>query len=308
MSEWTVDASDGYGEFVALPADFIEERATLGGGLGVSYVRPKRKPGTQPLLFIHGIASNWRTWYPVASDLADEFDVILVDLPGFGRSDRPDGPLLVETAAVLLSQLLDALEVGPVAIVGHSMGSLAAIHFAASYPDRVTELVLVAGHLISAVDLIANPTRLGSMPELRAKAVFAAQLLGLAVPMPGGLRAAALSQSRMRDIILRPFFAHPNQLDARVIDLLMSCIDRRSVLSVGINAIGYDYRDHFSLLVSPVTLVIGSNDLLIPATDTPRFQAVVESGVVTLSGTGHWLPLENPSVLANTIRRLLTPT
>lgn len=70
------------------------------------------------------------------------FNVLAADLPGHGRSEGP--PLqTVDAMAGWLFALLDALEIGKAAIVGHSMGSLIAVECAAREPGRVERIALL---------------------------------------------------------------------------------------------------------------------------------------------------------------------
>jgi pimeloyl-ACP methyl ester carboxylesterase len=75
-------------------------------------------------------------------------DVIAVDLPGFGRSDRIDGELTLELYVRWLERFVTELGLAPVAIVGNCVGSLSALHLAARHPRDVSALVLM--HTLTA--------------------------------------------------------------------------------------------------------------------------------------------------------------
>src|SRR6476469_4398942 len=91
----------------------------------------------EPLVLLHGLGESHIGWRPVIDALSQEYDVIAVDLPGFGRS--PALPAAVSPTAVNLAaavnRTLDALGVGAYHVAGYSLGARVAIHLADS--DRV---------------------------------------------------------------------------------------------------------------------------------------------------------------------------
>lgn len=98
-----------------------------------------------PILLVHGLGSTLSFWQKqLVGGLAEEHRLIAVDLPGWGRSDQPDGAYTPSWYADHLVGVLDALDVGRAHVAGHSMGGQAAIAMALEHPDRVDRLVLVA--------------------------------------------------------------------------------------------------------------------------------------------------------------------
>ena len=93
-------------------------------------------------MLVHGLAGSSRWWRPSVPELAARHRVLLLDLPGFGRH-RGRRFSLAETPS-FLADWLDALALGPVHLVGHSMGGLVAARLAARRPETVRRLVLVA--------------------------------------------------------------------------------------------------------------------------------------------------------------------
>ena len=83
-------------------------------------------------------------------------NVLALDLPGHGRSEGPPIPTIAGMADWVLG-VLDAHEIATAAIVGHSMGAMTAIAFAALRPDLIRALVLLSGTLQPGLDA-TNPT------------------------------------------------------------------------------------------------------------------------------------------------------
>jgi pimeloyl-ACP methyl ester carboxylesterase len=102
-------------------------------GLHLHYTRTG---GDQPpVLLAHGFSDDGLCWTPVAEALAAEYDVIMVDARGHGRSDAPEqgyGPL--EMAADLAG-VITGLGLHRPAILGHSMGGSTTMALAGLYPD-----------------------------------------------------------------------------------------------------------------------------------------------------------------------------
>ncbi|MEM9002975.1 MAG: alpha/beta hydrolase [Cyanobacteria bacterium P01_F01_bin.86] len=107
--------------------------------------------GQKPVMvFIHGWAGSSRYWRSTAQAIASQFDCLLYDMRGFGRSqlssDNRETTLArgyeLSTFADDLSGLLDALGIGSIWLNAHSMGASVAVFFLTRYGDRVKQSVL----------------------------------------------------------------------------------------------------------------------------------------------------------------------
>ncbi|MGP9790329.1 alpha/beta fold hydrolase [Roseinatronobacter sp. NSM] len=91
-----------------------------------------------PVLLIHGVGLCAEAWAPQFDAFAADHRVIAVDMPGHGASDRlPGTPVLADFVA-WAAQVIMALDCGPVAVVGHSMGALIATGLAVEHPQLVS--------------------------------------------------------------------------------------------------------------------------------------------------------------------------
>ena len=114
------------------------------GQVAVHYAEWTAEAGndTPAYLFIHGITGRHETWIDVIDGIRSGARAIAVDLRGHGRSGHTPGAYRVPDYARDVAALIDELELGPVIIVGHSLGGMTALHLAATRPDLTTALVL----------------------------------------------------------------------------------------------------------------------------------------------------------------------
>lgn len=96
------------------------------------------------LLFIHGILGSQRQWAHLVDLLDDDHRLLVPDLFGHGRSDKPMGDYSLGSHAATLRDLLDRLGIERVTLVGHSLGGGIAMVFSYLFPERVERLVLVS--------------------------------------------------------------------------------------------------------------------------------------------------------------------
>ena len=110
-------------------------------GHRVSY----RRAGSGPaLLLLHGITDSSATWEGVAPALAEHFTLIAPDLLGHGESATPRGDYSLGAHASGARDVLTALGIERVTVVGHSLGGGIAMQFAYQFPERCERLVLVS--------------------------------------------------------------------------------------------------------------------------------------------------------------------
>jgi len=101
----------------------------------------------KPLILLHGGgpgASGWSNYGRNAAALAAKFRLLIVDFPGFGLSapiSLADGAFT--TYAGVVSEFLDALDIGKASLIGNSLGGGTALKFALDRPDKVDRLVLM---------------------------------------------------------------------------------------------------------------------------------------------------------------------
>ncbi len=115
------------------------------------------------IVLLHGGgpgASSWSNFARNIPVLAQQFHVIAVDQPGYGRSDKPtEHPQYFRHSASALKDLLDTIGITDrVHLLGNSLGGGAAVRFALDHPDRAGRLVLMGPGGLSVNLFAPDPT------------------------------------------------------------------------------------------------------------------------------------------------------
>ena len=97
-----------------------------------------------PLLMLHGFFGNGTNWLPLMEQLNLQFRCIGLDLLGFGESAKPDIRYDVAKEVAFVRQVVEALQIDPCYVVGHSFGGWVASAYALRYPNAVKGLFLAA--------------------------------------------------------------------------------------------------------------------------------------------------------------------
>jgi poly(3-hydroxyoctanoate) depolymerase len=97
----------------------------------------------RPLLLINGIGAALEMWQPFTDEL-DGREVICLDLPGCGLSPAPLLPLRIPQIAARVTEVMDALGLQRVDVLGYSFGGVVAMELAHRFPHRVNRLILAS--------------------------------------------------------------------------------------------------------------------------------------------------------------------
>jgi len=101
-------------------------------------------PDGRPILFLHGITGSCRYWQKRVRSLALDYRLILPDLIGFGRSPKPHVEYTLDLYRESVRHLVEELDLAgrPLILVGHSLGDLIALEYAARYGDHLDRMAL----------------------------------------------------------------------------------------------------------------------------------------------------------------------
>jgi pimeloyl-ACP methyl ester carboxylesterase len=98
----------------------------------------------EPLLLLHGFSGTCQNWKTLPAGWQSQFQLVMPDLRGHGRSDVLTAPFRHVDAAADMLALLDHLEIGSCKALGISGGANVLLHMATAQPERVKAMVLVS--------------------------------------------------------------------------------------------------------------------------------------------------------------------
>jgi 4,5:9,10-diseco-3-hydroxy-5,9,17-trioxoandrosta-1(10),2-diene-4-oate hydrolase len=102
-----------------------------------------------PLLFIHGWLGSSLEWIYQFSYFNTKSHIIILDLPGYGKSDKPDAKYSIDFFSKVIKEFLKELGYDKVILIGHSLGGLIAQNIAIQNPTMVNKLILISTSAIS---------------------------------------------------------------------------------------------------------------------------------------------------------------
>ncbi len=117
-------------------------RAYVDGPVGQLHYRRAGKPDAPLLVLLHQTPSHSAMYEPLMRRLADRYDVLALDTPGFGQSDPLPGDFSIAAAAQVLAVAVARLRPGPAFWFGHHTGAALALQAAVAVPRQVRALAL----------------------------------------------------------------------------------------------------------------------------------------------------------------------
>lgn len=247
-----------------------------------------REGSGEPLLLIHGIGSDLHVWEPVLSELGSHFDVIAVDLPGFGESPPlPAG--VTPTPAALASavaELLDELGLDRAHLAGNSLGGWVALELGVAGRARSVSGICPAG-------LWGTPTLHGES-TYRGRAHRLARRLGPLLPI-------LMLSRRLRRLALGPFVGNPDAVPYPAAWRMIRSYGRSTAYDATATAMrrGQFSRRAAARIDVPVTLAFGERDRLVRPTRilTPGARTLI------LPRCGHIPTWDDPRLIAAVIEQ-----
>lgn len=252
-----------------------------------------RSGSGEPVVLLHGFGASSYSWRHISAALSGEFELIAIDLNGFGYTERARGAAAYTVAGqlALVIGVMDALGIERAHLAGHSYGGALAQHLVWRYPQRFRSLVLVdsAG--------VAYPwTR-------RHRSAAITPLTYLFIRTRAIKREAVL-------VGLQRSFADDSLITPELVDAYFERVRIAGVSRAfrGLTVPTAEPRELPDLehLDLPVLLVWGARDELIPPQAAERVVATLpHAELEILDGVGHIPPEESPAELAELMRRFL---
>ena len=237
-----------------------------------------------PLLFVHGLSGCWQNWLENLPHFAREHRVVAMDLPGFGASPMPAGELSISGYGRCLEALCDALGIEQAAVIGNSMGGFVAAELAIQFPERVSELVLVAA------------AGLSEQHVKRDRTMTAARVVEFSGAWLATKNEWIVRRPRTRNRLSSFVMTHPERLPAELMWEQMQGSGKEGFLPALGAIMDYDLSERLEEIERPTLIVWGRDDRVVPPGDAPKFERLIDgSRLVWFEDTGHVPMLERPA-------------
>jgi pimeloyl-ACP methyl ester carboxylesterase len=268
------------------------EFVDLAGARLYYYAAGTRGAG-EPVVFLHGFPTSSHLWADVVPLVAPGHRVVVVDLLGYGRSDRPQGrPVAIRAHAERIIELFDVLGINYACVVGHDVGGGIAQWLAVRHPQRVSRLLLV------------NSVAFDEWPTRDVK--LARAMLPLTRHLP-----ATWLLSLLRSDLLRGYVDHDR--GARSIELYVrpfaSAEGRDTFME---HLLALDSTDTAALaprlkdIVAPTAIVWGRHDPFLPLAMGRRLRDTIPGATLDEVADGrHFTPEDAPARIGDALSALL---
>jgi 3-oxoadipate enol-lactonase len=245
-------------------------------------VRVQVSGSGEAMMFWPSLLMTGDMWAAQAEHFGAEHQVILVDPPGFGESQKLTGTFTFEECARCIVDILDGLGLQRTHFVGNSWGGMIGGTFAATYPDRIGSAVLM--------NCTASPAGTRQKIEYGFLLRVAGLLGGIRPPLTRSVLKAFLGPTTFRT---RPDVVAFVRESVQRVDLksggwaVRSVVPRRP-----------DQRALLAKVKTPVLVVAGVEDATFPVPETMAMaEAIPDAAVAVLEGVAHLAALEDPSLV-----------
>ncbi|AKU18257.1 alpha/beta fold hydrolase [Luteipulveratus mongoliensis] len=256
----------------------------------MSTIQYSRQGSGAPVVLIHGIGHRRQAWGDIPERLATSYDVIAIDLPGFGESPRPTKPGSYAMTSVVdqIVELFTELGIDRPHVVGNSLGGYYALELARR-------------------DVVASATALSpagfwSWPELYGVAGVQLAVMKASTYAPGPVLKLFADNGTLRKISMRALYSHPERLTPEAA-LGDSYNLRRSKAFWPTFFRAVRLKWHGEEPPTPVTVAWGDTDrLLIPRQATRAAERLPSAAHVTLVDCGHVPMIDDPDQVERVVR------
>ena len=247
----------------------------------------ERRGSGEPLLLIQGMSGNHLHWgEPFRSLIEPQFDTIIFDNRGIGRSAPMTGPFTIADLADDAAALLDVLGIEEAHVMGISMGGMAAQELALRHPERVRTLVLGCTTAGGANATPTDPEVVGRLAELfmsgRIGEVFAE-----------GFRFNVSSE----------FAADQGNVDTFRQIAAELPMELPIMLAQFQAVTGHDTSSRLGDIATPTLILHGSDDRILPVGNAHHLAALMpDARLEIFDGVGHLFWWERPERSAELVR------
>lgn len=233
----------------------------------INYIRYGDNNG-EDVVLLHGWGQNIEMMKPIGNPLSKEFNVTIIDLPGYGESSEPPFPWEVSDYVDALKKLLDELKIDNPILIGHSFGGKISLLYASMY--KVKKLVLFGSPFKQEITKLSLKTKI--LKELKK------------VPVLNKLEGFAKRHIGSED--------YRNASDTM-----------RKVL---VNTVNLDITEQVKKIEASTLIVWGTLDEAVPLERAYELESLIkDAGVVVYENCTHYAYLENLNQTINILYSFL---
>ena len=234
--------------------------------ININYIR-YGNPNNQAVVLLHGWGQNIEMMKPVGDRLTDD-DVIIIDLPGHGKSDEPKEVWELKDFVSMIHELLSSLNIQNPILIGHSFGGKISLLYASTY--SVKKLILFG----SPFKVKKNPQSLKVRTLKKLKTLPGLNKLAETMKNHMGSTDYRNASPMMRDILVR----HVNT----------------------------DITENVKKINCPTIIIWGTNDAAVPIEDAYELETLIkDSAVIPYEGCTHYAYLERLNQTVSIIQNFI---
>jgi pimeloyl-ACP methyl ester carboxylesterase len=250
----------------------------------------------EPVIFLHGFPASSHLWHGVVREMPDGHRVVVVDLLGFGKSDRPElSTLTAQAHAERVRLLMDDLKITEACVVGHGMGGAVAQALTLNSPQRVTKLGLVNSTAFDAWPHgAARFARAVSSMTPLARALGAPLLAGL---VHGSLLKGFADEENGRHALDQFLRAYTMRLGVDALISQLRAMHDRTVAALG---------ERLGAVGQPTSIVWGRLDPWLDLRLAERLKSAIPGATLdVIDNASHYSPEDAPARVAGAVAALL---
>jgi 3-oxoadipate enol-lactonase len=240
-----------------------------------------------PVVFIHAFPLNQTMWDDQLHEFRTVYRTITLDLRGFGNSEVPPGPYLMDRMAADVRGLMSALDIEEAVLVGLSMGGYVSLAFYRNYPGAVRGMVL-ADTRATADTHEARKRRLDSAEKAEREG------------------ASAVADDTLPLLLGRSTIEHKPEVVSRV----RGMIEANSPAGIAAAQRGMAERPDSTYILAgidrPTLIIVGSEDSLTPVAEAEALRnGIPHSQLCLIKDAGHLTNLEQPAEFNSALSEFL---
>ncbi|MCR8719976.1 alpha/beta hydrolase [Pseudomonas syringae] len=241
----------------------------------------------EPVLLLHGLGSSCQDWEYQIPVLASHYRVIVMDMRGHGRSDKPHERYSIKAMSNDVEALIEHLRLGPVHVVGLSMGGMIGFQLAVDQPHLLKSLCIV-----------------NSAPQVKVRS-------------PGDLwqwirrwtLSRLVSMATLGKALGKLLFPKPEQAELRrKMAERWGRNDKRAYLASFDTIVGWGVENRLGRITCPTLIVAAEHDYTPVSLKEAYVKSLPNARLVVINDSRHATPLDQPEQFNRTLLEFIAGT